>query len=62
MENESTNAFTIMPMNQKISLNPGEVMRGTLQLLTLPMLLRTSLTKLKLLLIVLLTKNTPPTS
>lgn len=28
MENESTNAFTIMPMNQKISLNPGEVYEG----------------------------------
>ena len=28
MENESTNAFTIMPMNQKITLNPGEVYEG----------------------------------
>ena len=28
MEDENTNAFTIMPMNQKISLSPGEVYEG----------------------------------
>lgn len=33
MENENTNAFTIMPMNQKISLTPGEVYEGSITII-----------------------------
>lgn len=33
MENENTNAFTIMPMNQKLSLNPGEVYEGSITII-----------------------------
>lgn len=30
MENENTNAFTVTPMNQEISLSPGEVYEGSI--------------------------------
>lgn len=33
MESENTNAFTIMPMNQEISLSPGEVYEGSITII-----------------------------
>lgn len=33
MENETNNAFTIMPMNQEISLSPGEVYEGSIKII-----------------------------
>ena len=33
MEEENSNAFTLMPMNQKISLKPGEVYEGSIKVI-----------------------------